>query len=144
MYEDYCNAQHGHGVPVYHGMAGQRGHGLGSILSGLFRSAMPMIKRGLSFFGKHALKTGMEVANDVVGGESFSDSARRRVPDGINRLASKVGFTCQSGSGKRRRARRGRSVSTVRRKKSKRSKSVKSKKTKKKTKKRKKTSDIFS
>jgi len=140
MYEDYYTQQ-GQGVPVFNGSAGQRGHGLGSILSGLFRSAMPMIKRGLAFFGKHAIKTGLEVANDVVEGSSFVNSARRRVPEGINRFATAAGFTNQAGSGLRRRARstsvRGKS------KKSKRSKSKTSKKSKNKSKK-KKHNDIFS
>ena len=55
---------------------GQKGHGLGSMLSGLFRSAVPMLKRGLATFGKHALKTGLEIADDVAAGKSFKDSAR--------------------------------------------------------------------
>ncbi len=141
MYEDYYKGQLGNGFPVYHGAAGQRGHGLGSILSGLFRSAMPMIKRGLAFFGKQALKTGLEVANDVAEGQSFGNAARRRVPEGINRAISAAGFTNQSGSGRKRRAR---SASTVRRKKGKRAKSKKSKKRGKKKKKKCKSHDIFS
>jgi len=58
MYEDYYARQSGSGGPVYQGSQGQKGHGLGSMLSRLFRSAMPMIKRSLAFFGKHALKSG--------------------------------------------------------------------------------------
>ena len=142
MYEDYYTQQ-GQGVPVFNGSAGQRGHGLGSILSGLFRSAMPMIKRGLAFFGKHAIKTGLEVANDVVEGSSFVNSARRRVPEGINRFATAAGFTNQAGSGLRRHVR-----STSVRGKSKRSKRSKSKSKKSKTRKnkskKKKHNDIFS
>ena len=76
MYEDYYMAQSGNGLPVFQGSRGQRGHGLGSMLSGLFRSAVPMIKRGLATFGKHALKTGLEIAGDVSEGKSFKDSAR--------------------------------------------------------------------
>jgi len=113
MYEDYYARQSGSGGPVYQGSQGQRGHGLGSMLSGLFRSAMPMIKRGLSFFGKHALKTGLDVANDVVAGSTFRDSASRRVPEGINRFVSSAGFTNQSGSGRRGRKRKRASRSTV-------------------------------
>ena len=52
MYTDYYVQQSGTGIPIYHGARTQRGHGLGSILSGLFRSAFPLIKRGLSFLGK--------------------------------------------------------------------------------------------
>jgi hypothetical protein len=107
MYEDYYLRQSGGGLPVFQGSRGQRGHGLGSMLSGFFRSAMPMIKRGLSTFGKHALQTGLEIAGDVSEGKSFKDSARDRiVPSilpGIKRFAEDEILRSQSGSGKRRR-----------------------------------------
>jgi len=102
MYEDYYRSQIGSGMPVFEGSRGQRGHGLGSMLSGLFRSAMPMIKRGLAFFGKHALKTGLEVANDVADGQTFRNSAQRRIPEGIKRIAAQANFSNQSGSGRAR------------------------------------------
>ena len=107
MYEDYYMQQSGSGLPVFQGSRGQRGHGLGSMLSGLFRSAVPMIKRGLATFGKHALKTGLEIAGDVADGKSFRDSARERIVPGIvpgiKRFAEQEIFNTQSGSGKRRR-----------------------------------------
>ena len=110
MYEDYYLAQSGNGLPVFQGSRGQRGHGLGSMLSGLFRSAVPMIKRGLATFGKHALKTGLEIAGDVSEGKSFKDSARERIVPtilpGIKRFAEQELFSNQSGSGRRRRAKK--------------------------------------
>ena len=110
MYEDYYLRQSGSGLPVFQGSRGQRGHGLGSMLSGLFRSAVPMLKRGLATFGKHALKTGLEIASDVADGTSFKDSAKVRIlPSilpGIKRFAEEEIFSKQSGSGKRRKTRR--------------------------------------
>ena len=110
MYEDYYIRQSGNGLPVFQGSRGQRGHGLGSMLSGLFRSAVPMLKRGLATFGKHALKTGLEIASDVADGTSFKDSAKARIlPSilpGIKRFAEEEIFSKQSGSGKRRKTRR--------------------------------------
>jgi hypothetical protein len=103
MYEDYYLQQSGNGLPIFHGSRGQRGHGLGSMLSGLFRSAFPMIKRGLANFGKHALKTGLEIANDVADGSSFKESAQSRVFPAIKRFAQSDIFSSQSGSGRRRR-----------------------------------------
>src|SRR4051812_33473332 len=79
MYEDYYMQQSGSGLPVFQGPRGQRGNGLGSTLCDLFRSAVPMLKRGLATFGKHALKTGLEIAGDVSEGKSFRDSARERI-----------------------------------------------------------------
>jgi hypothetical protein len=106
LYEKYYIGQSGNGVPVYSGSRGQRGHGLGSMLSGLFRSAVPLIRRGLAKFGRHALKTGLEIANDVADGQSVKDAAKRRVGEGIKRFASQSFNSTQSGSGKRRRTTR--------------------------------------
>ncbi len=106
MYEDYYMQQSGSGLPVFQGSRGQRGHGIGSVLSGLFRSAVPMLKRGLATFGKHALKTGLDIIGDVTEGKSFKDSARERIVPtilpGIKRFAEQEIFNNQSGSGKRR------------------------------------------
>ena len=106
MYEDYYMQQSGSGLPIFQGSRGQRGHGLGSMLSGLFRSAVPMLKRGLATFGKHALKTGLEIAGDVSEGKSFRDSARDRIVPtilpGIKRFAEEELFNNQSGSSRRR------------------------------------------
>lgn len=102
MYEDYyCAAASQRGAGgVYQGARGMRGHGLGSILSGFFRSALPLLKRGLSFFGKEALRTGARIANDVADGQSLGDATKKRVRERINEYAP--GLIDQSGSGRRR------------------------------------------
>ena len=102
LYENYYLEQSGSGIPVFICSAGQRGHGLGSMLSGFFRSAFPMIKRWLAPIGKHALKTGLDIANDVVEGGTFKDSIKKRVPEGIKRFATSENLINQSGSGCRR------------------------------------------
>ena len=48
LYGSYYMDQSGSRVPIFVGGRDQRGHGLGSMLSGFFRSAFPMIKRGLA------------------------------------------------------------------------------------------------
>ena len=107
QYESYYLNQSGGGqIPIFVEGRGQKGHGLGSLLSGLFRSAFPMIKRGLATFGKHALKTGLEVANDVAEGQSIKEAAMQRLPQGIKRFAQSQNFINQSGSGVRRKRRR--------------------------------------
>ena len=75
MYEDYYIQQSGRGMLVYAGGREQTGRGLGSILSGFFRSAVPFLKRGLKFFGKQALCMDAEIANDVAVGKNLKDSA---------------------------------------------------------------------
>ena len=101
LYEQYYAQQSGSGMPVYYGAHSQRGHGLGSFLSGLFRRAVPFLTRGAKSLGKQALRTGLNIANDVVEGSSFKDLAMRHVPEGLKSWRDS-GFG-QSGSGKRRR-----------------------------------------
>lgn len=91
-YENYYKNQVGTGMPIFIGSRNQRGHGLGSVLSGLFRSAAPILKKGLSTLGKSALKTGISIAGDVLEGKNAKESARLRASQGIKNLAREVGF----------------------------------------------------
>lgn len=104
MYTDYYVKQSGSGFSPFAGSRMQRGHGLGSLLSGLFRSAMPLLRKGLSWFGRKALDTGAtlagNVARDVAEGKSFKEAAKSRVIDTINEFVP--GAIPQTGSGRRR------------------------------------------
>jgi len=102
LYENYYARQTGKGLPAFVGYRGQRGHGLGSVLGRLFRFAMPMLKKGLAYVGKHAAQTGQEIAEDVLAGQKFKESARRRLSTGIKRAARLGDFISQSGSGRKR------------------------------------------
>ena len=63
MYEDYYTNESGHGMPVFAGAKHERGHGLGSILSGLFRRIMmPFFRANGRTIASKAIKTGLEVA----------------------------------------------------------------------------------
>ena len=98
QYEDYYINQAGSGMPVFQGSRGQRGHGFGSVLGGLFRSAMPMLKR----IGGQALRTGAQIASDMASGKSFGESARKRICEGINTFLPSESDSTQLGSGRRR------------------------------------------
>jgi len=101
LFTDYYVNQAGGALPVFQGSRGQRGHGFGSVLSGLFRSAVPMLKR----IGKQALTTGAYIASDMLGGKKFGEAAKTRVSQGINSfLEPDINVSEQSGSGRRRRA----------------------------------------
>ena len=100
FYEQYYVNQSGSGIPVFYGALGQRGHGLVSMISGFFRRAFSFIFSGAKALGKQALKTGVNIANDVIDGKSLKESAGAHIPDGIKSfVSSNLG---QSGSGKRR------------------------------------------
>jgi len=109
LYEEYYHRQNGGEIPVFVGRRFQHGHGLGSILSSFFRRLV------LLFFQSHgkiilsnAVKTSMEVADDVLRGKTVKESAKQRVTTGIKRTL--LGLGSQSGSGVRRVRRRKRDI----------------------------------
>ena len=55
-YQDYYLHQAGSGYPVYAGSRVQKGHGLGSVFGGLFKAAMPLLKKGAKTLGREALR----------------------------------------------------------------------------------------
>ena len=61
-------------IPVYRGGATQIGHGIGSIFSGLLKSAVPLLKSGVISLGTSALKPGINVAKDAVEGKNIKQS----------------------------------------------------------------------
>ena len=62
-YDDYYARQVGGALPYFTGARVQRGHGFGSLFSGLLRTVAPLIKRG---------------AGDVVAGKNVKKAAKRR------------------------------------------------------------------
>ena len=55
-----------------------KGNGIGSIFSGLMRSALPMLKRGAMSAGKKLLSGGAGVLSDVMSGQNLAQSAKSR------------------------------------------------------------------
>ena len=77
-YDDYYARQLGGALPYFTGARVQRGHGFGSLFSGLLRTVAPLIKRGAVALGKRALATGAQIAGDVVAGKNVKKAAKRR------------------------------------------------------------------
>jgi len=100
MYEDYYSRQVGGQMPVFVGSRHQRGHGLGSVLEGIFhRFVIPLFKTHGKALARDALRTGVNVVEDVLDGRTLKESVKRRVPEGIKRSAHSL--IRQSGSGVR-------------------------------------------
>ena len=101
LFDDYyAGHQRGSGMPIFVGRKYQRGHGLGNILGGFARKwLLPLVTvHGKQLLG-NAVKTGLEIADDVIEGKKFKESAKKRIPSGIKRtLMDMMG---QSGSGVR-------------------------------------------
>ena len=77
-YDDYYAQQVGGALPYFAGARVQRGHGIGSLFGGLLRSVAPLIKRGALALGNRALKTGAQIAGDILSGENIRTAAKRR------------------------------------------------------------------
>ena len=86
--------------PVFRGSRMQRGYGLGSILSGMFRTAIPFLKSGAKALGKQALRTGVSIGQDVLSGQNLKTAARRRALETLRQQKSKGRSTSATGKKK--------------------------------------------
>ena len=94
-------------MPVFRGSRHQRGHGLGSVLSGLFRRfVIPFFRDHGRTLASNALKTGVDVAEDVLDGRSLKEFAKKRLLEGIKRTAQSLIHQSGSSVGRRGRKRR--------------------------------------
>lgn len=111
-YDSYFDTQTGGGgrtgyggiSHVYIGSPNQRGHGIGSFLGGLFRRIIPLLKQGARTVGKEALRSGMNVASDIIDNgihprEAFKtrlresgENLKRKAEEKINTLMQGSGY----------------------------------------------------
>ena len=100
LYEEYSlnqAKQKGGNLPAFHGARFQRGYGLGSIFKGLFRWVMPHLQQGAKVLGTKALKTGAQVAQDVLDGDDVKTAVSKRAKQALSDMTSQN----SSQSGKR-------------------------------------------
>ncbi len=108
-YEEYFirQAQTGQGMAYYAGSHGQRGHGLGSVLGGLFRSVFPFFGSNIvKTLGREAFRAGSGILTDIASGnmDPMESMKRRGVETGhrlLDHLSGKM-----EGNGIKRVARR--------------------------------------
>ena len=117
MYEDYYTGEVGGNIPVFRGARHQRGRGLGNVIGGLFRrvvlpflqrstkDVLPILKKNKKTLIRNVLKTGMEVADDVLEGKSLKSSVKKRIPQGIKHTAGDMDWQTGSDIRKRRKTR---------------------------------------
>ena len=109
---------YGHGLPVFQGDILQEGYGLGNVISGLFRTilpiaskhVLPVLKRTAHSAGKSLLRSGANVIRDVaLEKKNLKDSLKRHAKTSLHDLLTSVGedlTTSQKGSGYRCKNRR--------------------------------------
>lgn len=85
-YDAYFCQQAGHGLPVFIGSRSQRGHGLGSFLSGIGRMILPIFKTGGKALLREGALTGLQVARDALDGRNVGESFKEHARDAGKRL----------------------------------------------------------
>ena len=90
IYEDYYCSQAGHGLPVFIGGRNIRGRGLGSLLGGIGRSLIPLLKSGGKALLKEGARTGMQVAQDVLSGQTVKSALTQGAKQAGKRLFHQV------------------------------------------------------
>ncbi len=114
---------YGHGLKTFVGEVPQNGHGLGNFLSGIFRKAVPLLtkhvvpilKSTASKAGKTLLRSGANVAHDViVDRKNLKDSLKRHAKTGLHDLIDDI-TSEQKGQGRIRKPARKKSCAKRRR-----------------------------
>ena len=98
MYHDYYRDQalgvHQHGseydMPYFSGAKYQRGYGLANIFGNIFRGLRSISPNVFKTVGRHALTTGVNIANDMLEGEKVRDVAGQHALQGLKSAASEV------------------------------------------------------
>ena len=78
------------GGGIYKSNRVQKGEGLGSFLSNIFRTVFPLFKSGAQAVGKQALSTGVGLLKDALNGKPVKESFRDRITDAGQNLTSKA------------------------------------------------------
>ncbi|GFW21694.1 uncharacterized transposon-derived protein F54H12.3 [Trichonephila clavipes] len=84
------DAEKRNGLPYYAEQSFQKGYGIGGWFKRLFRTALPFLKSGAKSVGKEVLKTSTQIANDMLEGQSFPESARQRSNETGKKLIKKA------------------------------------------------------
>lgn len=157
----YYMDQAGSGIgEFYSGPIYQRGYGIGSFLGGLFKTVLPILKRGSAAVGREVVKNGVNFLNDLKNNTNPNATLNNRARETMENLKRKLmygeGFIVGRSTKKRQLGVKPRKVKVKKSKrKVKRNNKPKSRKTvkkskkkivkrKKKSKKNKKNNDIFS
>ena len=93
FYDEYHHQYGGGGRGiniVYVGSQHQRGHGLGSFFTGLFRRALPFLTKGARAVGKEALPAGVNILDDVAESNKSFKAFKNRINESGQNLKRKA------------------------------------------------------
>jgi hypothetical protein len=111
-YQNQAGFGDGQSVQTYRGSAYQRGYGIGSIFSSIWKGITPLfqssaVREAARSVGSKLLNTGLQVGSDLLQGQNLKDSAKSRFKQvGSELLDDMAGSLRQSGGGRKRRGRK--------------------------------------
>ena len=102
----YLRSQNGGGLRGFHGARIQRGYGLGSFFKSIAHVAILLVKKGVNAIGRKAIKTAVNVGQDVLEGKSVKQAVASRGRQAVNDLAKQGvdNINCQIGGGSKRKS----------------------------------------
>jgi len=83
------SGQRGGNINGFSGMRYQRGAGIGSVFSSLFRTLLPVAKTVGKAVGRQALSTGAQVASDALAGQNLGEALKQRGREGAAQILNK-------------------------------------------------------
>ena len=91
-YDDYFMNQIGRGrIKIFVGSPNQKGHGIGSFLGGIFRKALPYMRKGVQIIGKEAARAGTNILTDIASHNiPIKKAVRLRTKESIDNLKRKA------------------------------------------------------
>jgi len=107
-FEDYYLQQTGSGLNYYQGAPYQKGYGFGGLFRSFFRAAVPLLKSGAKAVGKQLFHSGVDILNDLYGGQDIKTSAKQRLKEAGHQLTDRVSSKIKTmiGSGRRNKKRK--------------------------------------
>lgn len=80
-----CGFSNVYSAPIY-----QKGYGIGSFLGGLFRTVLPILKKGATILGSECLNSGKNIISDIVANEDPERVIKKRGKEAIHNLSRVV------------------------------------------------------
>ncbi|GBN71525.1 hypothetical protein AVEN_259259-1 [Araneus ventricosus] len=80
-FEEYYTQQAGNGLSYYKGFSFQKGSCLGGIFKSFYRMILLIFKSGAKAVEKQALRSGIDVANDLMQGKEMKASVKQRAKE---------------------------------------------------------------
>ena len=106
MYEDYYVKQSGGAMPVFVGTKRQRGHGIGSMLSGVQKRNVAVSERKRRFVSWKRAEDGRSSVGRCGTGKVVERYGKKRIPEAIKAAARDIDWQTGSGQPERKRRRR--------------------------------------